>query len=381
MAIRAVIFDVSGTLVERNGQAVPGVIALIQRLQELDIQVVAVSNESPSWVRSQLQRSGIPISQVLTKYDVGKSKGSDLWIEPLKRITGLEVNSLLYVGDSDYDMFTASRGPMIYVHAGWAEPNSRYGFVAPSPSWVQAAVEHIFQKQQLWYWTLDTNDQLYRPVRARAVINGSGEGDLKYDIIEVFKKDRGLGEVGPMSLRDFILLHMVASICAEGWHLGSDLWTTYPGHDHSQSPAMQSFLAVTAKLFRQKYEAGLVERHTAALSSREANKQSLKTAFNNQLDTVRINPPKGGLAGKHVILFDDFITRGPSVETARNLLLQAGAGGVLAVGIGKYGSAINVLSQAGAADPELRLDLTTGTTNQAALNEFIASYEQVRAMR
>ena len=50
-----------------------------------------------------------------------------VWVDAFTVATGLSPNEFFYIGDDDYDSWTATRGPMIYAHALWSKPAGRYG--------------------------------------------------------------------------------------------------------------------------------------------------------------------------------------------------------------------------------------------------------------
>ncbi len=395
MAVESVIFDVSGTLLDKTGTAAPGVIPAIQRLQSRGVKVLAASNEpkSKATIHSELSTAGVIVDHLFTKDDVGVNKGSPKWIERICQDTGLSKNQLLYVGDSDKDMWTASHARVVYVHAGWSAPPSQYGLQAAAPGWVPAVVEHIFRKRHRWFWTVDTKDRNGNRVRKMALIDGDGAGraGLKIDLLSTFKHS-GTPCVGPMLLKDFVMLHLVASIYEEGLHDEAGWWTTYPGHAGKLNTVMGDFLDVAAKLFRRKYQGELFVRHAPAVTSTEAyHRGDLVEALDNQLTTVHLNPAlREKLKGQSVLIIDNFLTRGPTTETARNMLLAAGAPDVTAVAIGKYGGRNYVFT----APEDMEWDpftrrypagsvfhqaYLTGTQHNAALREFLASYDAMAA--
>jgi soluble P-type ATPase len=396
MAVEGVIFDVSDTLITSSGQAVNGVIDAIGRLRGMGVQVIAAHNDGPQGrVAQLLARAGITVDQIVTRHEVGKAKGSPLWIDVIKRDTGLRTNQLIYVGDSDYDMITASHSKVVYMHAEWAKPRGPYGIPAPAPGWVPAVVAHIFRKQHRWYWTLDQRDTQGRRVRKMALIDGNGAGDdrLKAELIATLKSE-GDPRVGQMLLRDFVVLHLAASMYEEGVQEAAGIWTTYPGRHGRRTNSLAQALDVTAKLFRDKYRGDLFLRHAPARHSRDAfTSGGIPGAIDNQLTSVHLNPTSArALAGQSVLVIDDFLTRGITTEVGRNLLLAGGASEVITVAVGKYGPTIHLLTKRTGQlwDPfapgpltsaDFRYDEVRGMTNPAALTEFVASHQAMKAER
>jgi soluble P-type ATPase len=396
MAVEGVIFDVSDTLITRTGHAVEDIVDAVDRLRAMGVQIIAVHNDPPrASVASQLAHAGVPVDHVFTQQEAGKAKGSPVWIDLIKRETGLQTNELLYVGDSHWDMITATRGPLVYCHAEWAAPRGQYGIPAPAPGWVPAVVEHIFRKQHRWYWTLDTTDTAGRRVRKMALIDGNGAGDdvLKSNLIDLLKREIP-ATVGQMLLRDFVMLHLIASLYEEGLTSESGWWTTYPSSTGSRNTVMGDFLNIAAKLFRRTYKPDLLIRHTPALKSKQAYDQGgMEGAFRNQLDTMRLGPVASKEVSRNsVLLVDNFLTRGVTTEVGRCLLTVAGSPEVVTVAVGKYGASTNILippdsvrwDPHSAAHPDLaafKYYSVSGQVNHQALAEFVASHHAMRSER
>jgi hypothetical protein len=400
MAIRGVIFDVSDTIINTAGDAVSGILPALERLRALNVQIIAASTHE---VAEDLRQAGISYDLLVTKSMVPqhKAKGSPVWIEYIKRHTGLATNQLIYVGDTKQDMVTAASRNMVYFHASWAARYGiygQYGIPAPSPGWLAAVVEHIFTKKTPWWWQLDAIDDYGYPVKARTMIAaGRPLGEDIYDkLIEAFKRG-AKAMVGTISMRDFTMLHLIASLYAEGLTEETDLWTTYPSSKGSPNLIMGELLSYGSKLFHRKYHGELFQRHSPTINSRYARERGgIPLGVQNQLDSVNINPEhRQNLSGKRVLVFDDNLTWGPTIESARNMLIAGGAARVISVGIGKFGPGFNVIGirpKAGSLwDPfssapqyeniELQYQKYVGDTNDEAQDQFIASYEAMKAAR
>lgn len=393
MSIEGVIFDVSGTLI--NGiQPAAGVVDTVQRLRALGIQVVAAHNDGPQRRVSQmLSQAGITVDHIVTRHEVGIAKGSPRWIDRIRQDTGLQTNQLLYVGDSDQDMITASHSKVVYFHAQWSKAQHQYGLAAPAPGYIAAIVAHIFRKQHPWAWQYSYNTIRGTRLRQMALIDGNGAGDdqLKADLIAVLKST-GDPRVGQMPLREFVVLHLIASIYAERLQDETDIWSSYPSRDGRRANQLAQAIDVAAKLFRDNYRPDLLIRHKQATHSRDAFQQrnSIADAIDNQLQTVIVNSiHQPHIAGKTILLFDDFLTRGVTAGIGRQLLLAAGATETLVVAIGKYGPRTHLMAppQGVAWDPttpapfagaDCRTREVSQDFDQAALDEFVASH---RAMQ
>lgn len=393
MSVEGVIFDVSDTLLTRTNTAVPGTIAMVDRLRGAGVQIIAVHNNGPrTQIAQRLAQAGFMVDLVVTRQSVGISKGSPRWIDWIMGHTGLARHELFYVGDSRYDMITASHSRVVYAHALWANSNHAYGLPAPAPGWVAAVVLHIFRKQHPWAWQYTyQNDQGAR-LRLMALVDGNGAGDhgLKQDLITLLK-DYGHPSMGLLSLREFVVLHLLASIVTERLYEETDVWTSYPSRDGVRRNRLAQALDLTAKLFRDAYLPDLLERHTPAQHSRAAfHAGGIAGAIDNQLTTTRVHPRHAGqLDGKTVLLLDDFLTRGCTTGVGHLALRGAGATDVVIVAVGKYGPWVHILGRPmehhwdGIQLPpftgqDVPYDEVHAAFAPTALAEFAASYQAMR---
>ncbi|MDQ6766009.1 MAG: HAD family hydrolase, partial [Verrucomicrobiota bacterium] len=345
MAIEAIVFDVSGTLLTDDGTAQPGVEQMLDELRGLGLIVIAASNDPVEW---KLHQAGLlgSIDHVVERSDVGIAKRSPRWVTKFVELTNLQPHQMFYIGDSDNDMITASWGPMIYAHAVWSSDPGPYGLHALTPQWVVNVITYIFRKRHPWYWTLDATDGLGRPVRAMTLIDADGAGSPRArQRLLWLLKDNIDSKINPtpMTLREFVMLQMLSSVYHENLFGGADYWTTYPGHDGAPNSVMGDFLDIAAKLSRNKYKNDLLFRHTPAMKSKQARDlRGPVGALRNQLETVNVGAQyRKKLANKRVILLDNFLTMGYSTESGRTLLLNAGASEVVVACVGKYGQRIS----------------------------------------
>lgn len=393
MSVKGVIFDVSDTMLSR-GTAVEGIVDTIDRLRGLGVQVIAVNNDGPQAdVARELNATGIQVDHVVTAREVGKNKGSPLWIELIQALTGLQANELLYVGDSKYDMITASHGRVVYLHAAWSGKQSEYGLPAPNPAWVAAVVEHIFRKQHPWGWSYSYQNPGGTPIRQMALadVNVLKRAGIQGNLVEMLK-DRGEPQVGLMPLREFVALQLTASIYAEGLQNTTDVWTVMPSHDGQRVSKMGQLFDLTAKLFRDRYTNDLLQRHAPAQHSYEARSQhGLDGAIANQINTLLLNPALvEKIYGKTVLIIDDFLTMGVTTGVGQVLLRMGGAADVITIGVGKFGHRTTVLGRpsgdpwdvASPAPPNsattVRRREENGIFHQQALDEFVTSYQAMQ---
>jgi histidinol phosphatase-like enzyme len=341
MSIKAAILDLDGTTIAPDGSVVEGMNEAVGRLHELDVKVIIFSNRPTQEGLLKIQSMATSPDLFVTKQHTKVSKGSPKWIQYVCDKLGIKPNELIYLGDSDLDMRTAVNSKVVYLNAQWSKPSFPYGIQLSSPALLPTIIEHFFLKTALWHWRLDTVDAAKRSVVAKSMIDGDAAGisDLRYKLLGWTK--HGISSaVGPFSLSTFVMLHLLASIYLDELYECADWWTTYPGSSGGVNPAMQDFLEIAAKLFHDRFVPDLLVRHAQAKDSGETRAKGGSVDFINQVCTVRLNYDPSiisGVGGKNVLLVDDFITEGHSIEWARNLLLQAGAASIVSVSIAKYG--------------------------------------------
>ncbi len=173
---------------------------MVDQLQAAGLKIAVASNRPNAAQR--LNEAGLQ-ADIIADHDlIGVDKGSPLWVDRPRQIFGVQPNELLYLGDSEYDMVSASHARVIYFNAGWAYPESNYGISLPEPRWFSLIVRECFRKPINWYWELTTTDQLGRTVMTRALIDGNGAGSatLKRKLLDFFKYGHG-SRVGPMDFR------------------------------------------------------------------------------------------------------------------------------------------------------------------------------------
>lgn len=341
MAVKALIVDLDGTVVQDDRTVVPGIEETLLQSSNLGIKIAFVSGRPKKEGIAKIAKLRYSPDRFVTQDEIGKPKGSPKWVEHICDAFDVERRDILYLGDSDNDMRTAVNSGVVYLNAAWANPETKYGIQVSSPAILTLLVENIFTKPTLWHWTLNAPDKLGRTVEAMAMINGNGAGvlDIRCGLLGWTKHDRD-SNVGPLKLGNFFMLHLLASIYLSGLYEKADWWITYPGSDGGTNAAMNEFFDIAAKLFRDKFKPRLLVRHSTAVDSGEARTAGGSVNFMNQVSTVCLNDDPDvveQIRGKSIVLIDDFITDGYSSEWARNLLLEAGAANVATVAIGKYG--------------------------------------------
>ena len=338
MPIKAVLLDLDGTLVANNA-VVPGVEDMVTRLQQRGVAVFVASNQ-PRLIGPEIKLSCIPEENFLYYENVGVKKGGGRFVDTVCSGMGIRYNEIVYLGDSDNDMREAVRHQVALFLAAWSAPTYKYGIPVREPSHFAQIIETFFLKERLWYYKVDGADQLGRPVMVRALLSAT---DCKQAGVQDLLKQKIPGPpVGRLSLGDFLSYHLLASVYLEGLHLRGTpgkplIWCVYPAHLGGQTGVLVDFSVLMSRLLREQYRQDLLVRHRPAIKSATARYRGQHPPIGNQFQTVVLNTSsRDKIVGRTVIVLDDFTTYAQSFETARNLLLNAGAAEVIAVAVGKY---------------------------------------------
>jgi len=342
MAIQAVILDISETLLNKQQQLVPGARALISQLTYWNVDVFFATNNY-SYAASLQKMSGLGSSKFLYPDKVGGRKGTQQFVRYVCAYLKIMPNNILYLGDAVHDFYEASHSDVLFFLALWANPTSHCGVSVHTPAEFVDIVQAFFLKDALWYYSVEEKDGLGRDVVVRALL----DSDIpKMTGIAPFLKAQGKTSLRPIKGFPgdrYLSLHLLASIYLEGLHVrggsGKILWCLYPRHDGQYGSVPDSFIVMISRLFREHYQPQLIMRHTDAPSSSQTRIRHGLPTLDTQLQTVHLHPAmRTGILRKSIIVIDDFTTDAFGFETARNFLFNAGAGSVISIAIGKYGT-------------------------------------------
>lgn len=164
MTVKAVILDLDGTLLDSNGTPQTGVPKMMNQLLNAGIKIAVASNRPGA--KNKLYSAGLHADLVVDRKLIGLRKGSPLWVDKPRQLFGVAHNELLYLGDSEYDMISASHARVVYFNAGWSNPHFDYGITLDNPLLFSLVVRECFCKPLDWYFDLTTTDPLGRPVIA-----------------------------------------------------------------------------------------------------------------------------------------------------------------------------------------------------------------------
>ena len=361
--LKGIIWDYSTILVDDASQLAQ-IREILTTFKAHGIKLIVFSTH-PKAINQEMSHRSLPDADLfLTAGDVGKPKGSNLWVSKAASRLGLEPHQLLYVGDDKWDWRSAINAAVFYLHAGWAapQPGGTTALVAETPHDVLIFASHYLMLPPRWEFTLD------RPENAlcvRSLLQAgkrlTATSPKQFTLQDVFTyKNKVL--VDNDNARNLLMLHAISSLYLEGLIPRNPIFTVYPSSTPGKAnPVLEEFLDPVAKLFHGYFRDDLLVRAADAPDTSLLRARGGEAAFSMQTNTVHMNPAYAGkLEGRSVIVVDDFITTGMSLEWARHLLLAAGAEEVTLLTIGKYLKPHRLYTlKSGAADELSPFEVTT----------------------
>lgn len=338
------IFDHS-TILDQNPATTTGLREVQNALHALGVKTVVFSTHAISNFAGRIAACGYPpVDLLLTRADVGINKGSPQWVTEAAARLGLPVHRFFYLGDDERDWRTAINSGILYLHAGWTGslPVGVTAFVTPDPAHLWRFLTHFFLPPSRWQYSLADPA---RRLCVRGLLNATvrlaadpPHGTFSLQDIFTYENAR---QVGGTNARDLLMMHAIANLCAEGLIISGCRFAVYPSSTPgTPNPTFTEFLGPASCFFHGWLREDMLHRAVQAIDSSMARANGQSVSFSNQTNTVHVHPDYEGsvhLAGKRIIVFDDFTTSGMSLEWARLLLDAAGADQVVLVTFGKYG--------------------------------------------
>jgi HAD superfamily hydrolase (TIGR01549 family) len=342
--IKVLVCDGDGTLQIPNPS--DRIRELVDSLPAMGVHLAVASNNPRQAILDSFDKAGLPHpSVVATPSTVGSHKPSPDFIEYISTSLDVAPNEIVYLGDDDEtDIFCAINAGVLPICAHYSTaPKSReYGLPFDRPGQVLRYLKR-FGNQEAPYFGWEFQKQglaVGEPAEVYALV-GNHSRWLTPTLKRVLKQHQNVGVTNTVTgrevyVRNVLLMHLVTQCYLSGVTLDADWFTVYPGHlASSENPTLDYFGKWIKDCFRDQFEKNLLVRHADAQKSQHAG--SDRNIY-EQFKTIHVNPEyKGKIEGKTVAVMDDFTTEGYSLETARRMLLEAGAEKVIGLAIAKYG--------------------------------------------
>jgi hypothetical protein len=242
---------------------------------------------------------------------------------------GWRPEEVIYVGNTEDDMRTAVNGGLLFLNAKWHADANQYGFDFETPKAIGRFIDVFCTRDSLWYFKIEDG-----PLRvyAMGLFSSYDQAARTYTDDAKSAAKFGGGTV-PFWKQYLVSTLYLSGICSE-----FDYLAPYPGHSTTSGvPVTHDDMVTLTKCFRTTYLPDLVVRHKTALKSQHARQQGKVLDVRNQLETIRPTrlPLRGGSGkrykssplgrGKTVLVLDDILTEGYSLDAARNFIQQTGA--------------------------------------------------------
>ena len=255
-------------------------------------------------------------------------------VNPILSVTGAALRETILVGSKQEDMLAGVNNGLLLVRPAWYGDDMDYGFRVSSISQLARFCEVFALRQHPIYWSIDSGNL---QVRSMGPFSTYFEEFAKYgaNARQVAKENKGNPE--------FWFFAVVSTLYFSGIIHGVDFICPFPGHNPAAIGGIRELLDAVmtqfGKCFRKPYLPNLIVRHTQSQKSQYL-KPEQKT-FRNHLNTIYLNqrprrydraePPKAmlSLRSKRVLVVDDFVTNGRSLDTARAYIEAANGTAVL----------------------------------------------------
>lgn len=339
--IKVIIFDGDGTLQLPNpSNEIRNLVAL---LPSLGIKMAIASNNDRSAIEKGFRQAGLLLPEIIvTRNETGVPKPSPEFIKRIREHTEVELNEIMYVGDDDKtDTFCAINAGVLPVAAKYSNSGKPmdYGLPINTPDALERYITKFTrQEEPYWGWVCQSKNSR---IDVRALFGDHGNFT---DILKSILKDQKDSIIGSrkVSATELFFRYFMSQFYLSGVAAQTNIITVYPGHTAGkQNHILNTYLSRISKMFRKdKFLQDLIVRHQNAPKSQF---QGPARNIFDQFKTIHINPEyKSKIQGKTILVLDDFTTSGYSLETARNMLLQAGARKIICLAIAKYRNSYSV---------------------------------------
>ncbi|MBN2210388.1 MAG: HAD family hydrolase [Sedimentisphaerales bacterium] len=278
MAIKAVLFDLDGTLIDSSGHLVPNINTLISGLDHRDIKWLVLSNQGRRRALQMLSNASLNPHLLITNDDVNERKPSPAFCKYAADKLDIELNEMIYVGDNDKtDAICAINAGVLYLNAGWSNKHNRYGLNIITPRNILSFIDTFLSRDRGWYIELNNNDRHGRPISVRGL----------YDATSVLNRElvrRARDAIKEMAdlkrLRDSIYLFFLTTLYLDNIYQDIDWWVLYPSSGQTAPRHnLEIFISFASKLFKDRYKNDLLIRHTRSIKSAFARHRGEEPGF------------------------------------------------------------------------------------------------------
>ncbi|EJQ32409.1 hypothetical protein IEC_05421 [Bacillus toyonensis] len=247
-------------------------------------------------------------------------------------------SSFILVGSSDDDLILAANKRILIINPAWSvkqeEKPARYGISLERPDQLFEAIR-LIDNQNKWYYELeiDQNTTVLALTSANTL-----NGDVVRTEKEVLIGFENLLKSGNRNYFNTLYFHLISGVMKSSELRNVDRWGIFPSSSVNLNEELEELKERCRYLTYKKMNKPLFIRHTAVNKSRNTDPEiRRRLGCMKHFDSIVLNPYYSNkIKGQVVCVIDDYITNGISFETARNLLLKAGAKKIILVALGRY---------------------------------------------
>ncbi len=253
---------------------------------------------------------------------------------------GIDVHNFLMLAAKKEDAFLSFNAKIPMLRTSWSliDPDrlQQYGVEVAKPSDLPKIVGLLNDEAPWYFKTIDSRYSVY------ALTNAGTMGVTDMEWVNLVNELRSCLKHEKPKFQTAFKLHLLSSVCATEDLRGADLLSYYPSSssDNNGSDVMASFVEIARTTLKCRFASKkypLFIRHTPSVKRHSGGVDRIDPT--SQLNTIHLNPYyKGKLEGKHVLVFDDYLTYGCSFGVATALLMAAGARSVSCIAMGKFGN-------------------------------------------
>lgn len=247
-------------------------------------------------------------------------------------------NYFVVVGNREADLFMAASNKLFYIVPKWCEniegKVKNYGIKVGNLVALQKLID-IIENQNSWFYRLDLDKQ----TTILSLTSANTKGLHSNEELDMINGFRAYLKSGNKKYSTVLLCHFLASISNNIEFREIKDWSIMPSSGVDLNRDMILFKEKARELMNGRKKENIFIRHTATWKSHEAWKNGGdRMPCDRHFETIKLNNYyKGKLKGRTVCVFDDYLTKGTTFETARNLLKKEKVKKIFFVSLGKFG--------------------------------------------
>lgn len=256
-------------------------------------------------------------------------------------------SKFVLVGSSNEDLILASNKRILIINPGWSvkqdEKPQQYAITLERPAQLFEAIR-LIDNQNRWYFQLQIDQQASVLALTSANTSNWDVGKTEREVLEGFQS---LLKSGDRSYFNTLYFHLISGVMKSPELREVNIWGVFPSSSGNLNEELEELKERCRYLTYRKMKEPLFIRHIAVGKSHHTpHELRIRQGCVKHFASVILNPYYSSrVKGKVVCVIDDYTTNGISFETARNLLLEAGARKVIFIALGRYRKGKNGIYQ------------------------------------